>query len=233
MATAHISAKVEDVAETVLMPGDPLRAKFIAENFLDDYKLINDIRGMYGYTGFYKGKKVTVMASGMGIPSMGIYSYELFRFYNVKNIIRLGTCGAYIKELNLYDIILTTGSYSETAYDDSMGGDNKSILYADKKLNKKIENKAKELNIKIIKGLIHSTEAFYKEDNIYEQIYKDYGCIAAEMESFALFYNAYILNKKAVCILTVANSLVTKEETTSEEREKHFVEMIKLALESI
>lgn len=231
--TPHIEAKKEDIAKIVLMPGDPLRAKFIAENYLTDYKLINQVRGMLGYTGYYKGKKVTVMGSGMGIPSMGIYSYELFKFYDVDTIIRIGSCGAYTKDLNLFDLILVNESYSISTYAFDQNGYEGKIIEASKILNDKIINKAHELNLKINTARIHCSDVFYKETNSFKKLYEKHGCLAVEMESFALFHNAKILNKKAACILTVSDNLETKEETTSIERQTAFTTMIKLALESI
>ncbi|MDD6224443.1 MAG: purine-nucleoside phosphorylase [bacterium] len=232
MATAHIESNLEDIAKTVLMPGDPLRAKYIAETYLTDVKLINTVRNIFGYTGKYKGKEITVFASGIGNPSMGIYSYELYNFYNVENIIRVGTCGAYRKNLNLYDTIIVEGSYSTSNYAKEQGYDSPEIIYSNKELNKKLELAAKNLKIKVKKGIIHCTDAFYKENNNYEELVKKYNILGAEMETFALFSNAKTLNKKATCILTVSDNLVTKQETTSEERQKAFNDMIEIALES-
>ncbi|MDD2435604.1 MAG: purine-nucleoside phosphorylase [Bacilli bacterium] len=231
--TPHIEAKKEDVAATVIMPGDPLRAKFIAETYLDDYKLINNVRGMLGYTGTYKGKRVSVMGSGMGMPSIGIYSYELFKFYDVDTIIRVGSCGAYTNQLDLYDLILVTSSYSESNYAYKQSGNADHILYSDSELNKIIKKTANEKNIKIIEGVIHSSDVFYAEDNNYQELYDKYHCLGVEMESFALFHNAKQLNKQAACLLTVSDSLVTKEMTSSEERQSSFTSMIELALESL
>ncbi len=229
--TPHIEAKKEDIAKTVLMPGDPKRAKFIAENFLDNYKLVNSVRGMTAYTGEYKGKKVTIFPSGMGIPSMGIYSYELFKFYDVENIIRIGSCGAYTKALNLYDVILVTESFSESSYALVQNNVKSCELKPNLELNQKIKEKAQELGINIIEGKVSCSDVFYREDkDAYKKIYENHGCIAVEMESFALFHNANVLGKKAACLLTVSDSLVTKEKTTSEEREKRFTEMIEIAL---
>ena len=231
--TPHNEAKKEDIAKTVIMPGDPLRAKFIAEDYLDDYKLVNSVRNMYAYTGFYKGKRVTVMASGMGMPSMGIYSYELYKFYDVDKIIRVGSAGAYTDKLNLYDVILVKGAYSESSYAKTQGNENSNILYGNNELNEHILNVAKEKNILIHFDMIHSSDVFYQEENNYQKLYDDYGCVCVEMESFALFHNAKILGKQAACLLTISDSLVTHEETTSEERQNSFKTMIELALDSI
>ena len=233
MSTPHNMANVGEIAKTVIMPGDPLRAKHIAEKYLTDYKLVNTVRNMYAYTGYYNGKLVTIMASGMGMPSMGIYSYELFKFYNVDRIIRVGSAGAYTDKLNLYDIVLVEGSYSESTYAKTQNGCLDNILYSNKELNSEIENIAKTNNIKINKGIVHSSDVFYKENNNFKELYEKYGCLCAEMESFALFHNANIFNKQATCLLTISDSLVTHEETTSEEREKNFMGMIELALKTL
>lgn len=233
MATAHIESKKEDIAKTVLMPGDPLRAKMIAETYLDDYRLVNSVRNILAYTGTYKGKEVTVFASGMGNPSMGIYSYELFKFYDVEEIIRVGTCGAYKADLNLYDTIIVEGSYSVSNYAKEQANYLDNIIYSSEELNKKLIKSAEELNINTKKGLIHCSDVFYKENNNYQELVEKYNVLGVEMETFALFTNAKTLNKKATCILTVSDSLVTKQETTSEERQNSFHTMIKIALESI
>jgi purine-nucleoside phosphorylase len=231
--TAHIKALKEDVAKTVIMPGDPLRAKFIAETYLKEYKEINNVRGMLGYTGYYNNKKVTVMASGMGIPSMGIYSYELFKFYDVDNIIRVGSCGAYTKDLNLYDLILVNKSYSNSTYALSQNGCKDKVMSSSTNLSNHILDIAKENNIKLIYGDIYCSDVFYKENDPFMELNKEYNLLAVEMETFGLFHNAKALNKKATAILTVSDNLVTKEETTSDERERSFTKMIELALLSI
>ena len=228
MKTAHIESKKEDIAKIVLMPGDPLRAKMIAETYLDDYKLVNSVRNILAYTGYYKGKKVTIFASGMGNPSMGIYSYELFKFYDVEEIIRVGTCGAYKKDLNLYDTIIVEGSYSVSNYAKEQSNNTDNIIYSSDEINNKLIQAAKDLNINPNIGLIHCSDVFYKENNNYQELVERYNVLGVEMETFALFSN-----KKASCILTVSDSLVTKEETTSEERQNSFHAMIKIALDSI
>lgn len=231
--TPHIEAKKEDIAKIVIMPGDPLRAKFIAETYLSDYKLVNSVRNMYAYTGFYKDKRITVMASGMGMPSIGIYSYELYKFYDVDKIIRVGSAGAYTKDLNLYDLILVNGCYSESSYAKTQNGCEDNIMYASDTMNLVIKQTAENLNIPITIANVHSSDVFYKDNNNFKELYQKYGCLAVEMESFALFHNANILNKRAACILTVSDSLVTNEVTTSEERQSSFTTMIELALESV
>lgn len=227
--TVHIKALKEDIAKTVIMPGDPLRAKFIAETYLKDYKLINDVRGMLGYTGFYNDKKVTVIASGMGNASMGIYSYELFKFYDVDNIIRVGSCGAYTDSLKLYDLILAEESYSLSTYAKVQNGCQDTVIKSSTKLNDIISSNIDFIN----KGRIYCSDVFYKENDNYKELYETEKCLAVEMETFALFHNANVLKKNAAAILTVSDNLVTKEETTSEEREKSFTKMIELALSSI
>ncbi len=231
--TPHNEANINEIAKTVIMPGDPLRAKYIAENFLSDYKLVNKIRNMYAYTGKYEGKEVTVMASGMGMPSIGIYSYELFKFYDVDKIIRVGTAGSYTKDLNLYDVVLVNGCYSESSYAKTQNGCDDNMMYASENLNFYIKQTAMENNIPITIANIHSSDVFYKENNNYKELYEKYGCMCVEMESFALFHNANILNKKAACILTISDSLVTNEETKPEERQNSFNKMIELALKSL
>jgi len=231
--TPHIEVDKKGViAETVIMPGDPLRAKFIAENFLENPVLFNKVRNMFGYTGTYKGKKISVMGSGMGMPSIGIYSYELFKFYDVQNIIRVGSCGAYTDEIDLYDVILVEDAYSESTYAKTMANIEEEILKPSKELNERLENAAKSLNIPVHKGRIHSSDVFYRQNfDDYKKIRNQYGCIAVEMESFALFANAQVTGKNAACLLTVSDSLVTMKATTSEERMKSFTNMMKIALE--
>lgn len=230
--TPHNEAKENEIAKTVLMPGDPLRAKFIAETYLDNYKLVNDVRGMYAYTGTYKGKDITVMASGMGMPSIGIYSYELYKFYNVDNIIRIGSAGAYTADLNLYDLVLVNNCYSESSFAKTQNGYEGNIIESSSYLNFYIKETAEEMNKHITIGNIHSTDIFYYEIDNFRETYNQYGSLAREMESFALFHNAKVLNKKAACILTISNNLVTNAETTIDERQNSFTSMIELALES-
>lgn len=231
--TPHIEVKEEGViAKTVLMPGDPLRAKFIAEKFLDDVVQFNTVRNMFGFTGTYKGRKISVMGSGMGMPSIGIYSYELFNEYGVENIIRIGSCGAYTDKLDLYDVLLVSEAWSESSYAKVQSGYDKASIEADADLNERIEAAAKSLNIPVKKACIHSSDVFYRENyKEFEGIRDNHGCMAVEMESFALFANAKVLGKKAACLLTVSDSLVTGELTTSEERQNAFTRMMEVALE--
>ena len=234
--TPHNEAKKEDIADIVLMPGDTLRAKYIAENFLEDYKLVNSVRNMYGYTGYYKGKRLTVFASGMGMPSMGIYAYELYKFYDVKSIIRLGSCGAYSPDLNIFDTILVNASYTEGNFAYGLEGVDCHRSFADKGLNDSLTSAAQRLGINLISGDVLCSEVFdyYVKDldALIKRFPKDLNIIGAEMESFALFYTAKYLNKKAACLLTVVDSHYKNQEISAEEREKSLNTMIKLALET-
>lgn len=228
--TPHIEAKKEEISKTVIMPGDPLRAKYIAEKFLNNYKLVNSIRGMYAYTGFYKNKQITVMAHGMGNPSIGIYSYELFKFYDVENIIRIGTVGAYSSKLNLTDLILVDKTYSETSYGKEQNNSSEKLIPSSKILNEFIQNTAKNLKYNLIFGNIHCSDAFYS-DLDYSPALK-HNCLGVEMESYALFHNANVLGKNASCILSVSNSFVKPDELTPIERQTSLDKMILLSLES-
>ena len=227
--TPHINANLGDIAKTVIMPGDPLRAKLIAEKFLTDYKLINSTRNMLGYTGYYKDKRITVMASGMGNASMGIYSYELFNDFDVDYILRIGTCGSYTDKLNLFDLILVEKSFSNSSYGIDLGYSS-NFIESSKKINDTIGEYCTKNSINIIKGNIHSTDTFYGKD--YSE-YLNYNCLGVEMETFALFVNAKMLNKNAGALLTVSDNLVTKEKISSEEREKSTIKMIELVLDSV
>ena len=232
----HNEAKLGDIAKTVLMPGDPLRAKYVAENFLEDYKLVNQVRGILAYTGKYKGKEITVMASGMGIASIGIYSYELYKFYEVENIIRIGSCGAYAEEIDLMDIVLADKAYSTSNFAEDMSGEKCHISVATKELNDIILETAKEQNIKCIKTNITSTDVFdaymVTPEDYVKRLPEEMHITCSEMESFALFHTAKVLQKKAACLLTVVDSNCKKQELTSEQRQKSLNDMIKLGLES-
>ena len=236
MSTPHNEAKLGEIAKTVIMPGDPLRAKYIAENFLDDYKLVNSVRGMYAYTGNYKGKEVTIMAHGMGMPSIGIYCYELYKIYEVENIIRIGSCGAYLPELKLFDIILSENVFSESNFALTLNNENCHIVTADSKLNNIIKETSKEININIHIGNTVCTDCFdvYMTDvnQFLARIPDGFNPASAEMEAFALFYVAKILNKKAACLMSVVDSKYIKDIATPEERQIGLNNMIKLALDS-
>ena len=230
--TPHISAQKEDISKNVIMPGDPLRAKYIAEKYLENYRLVSSIRNIYAYTGKYNGKDVTIMASGMGNSSMGIYSYELYKFYDVENIIRIGTTGAYQKNIDLNDVILVDKSYSKSSYAKCLNNNDKEILEANKELNEKIISKANEKKIELHIGTIHCSDVFYKEKSNYEEPEK-YNCLGVEMESFALFANAEINKRRAACLLTVSDKIGESKQLTPEERQTGLNTMIELALESI
>ena len=236
MATVHNEAKKGDIAKKVIMSGDPLRVEAIAKKYLDNPIKVNNIRNIYAYTGTYKGEMITVMAHGMGIPSMGIYAYELFKYYDVDEIIRLGSCGAYDENINILDIILVDKSYTESNFAYTLNNEKVNISSSNEEINKKICEVANELNIKITIGNISSSDCFdwYMEDiNKYlERIPKDIHVIGAEMESFALFYLAHKFNKKASCLLTVVDSHYKKVELSAMERQKSIDEMTILALES-
>lgn len=234
MATAHNTAVLGDIAKTVLMPGDPLRAKFIAETYLENPVQFNTVRNMFGYTGTYKGKRISVMGSGMGMPSIGIYSYELYKFYDVENIIRIGSAGAYTKDLALFDIVLAESAWSESTFAYAQAGVKGDIQMPSANLNKTIEEAAQSLQKPITIGRIHSSDVFYHEDHVdgHEEFYRDHQCLCVEMESYALFHNAKVLGKQAACLLTISDSLVTKAVTTAEERQTSFHNMMEIALES-
>lgn len=233
MATAHIESQKEEIASTVIMPGDPLRAKFIAEHFLKDAILVNRVRNILAYTGTYKGKKVTVFASGMGMPSMAIYAYELYHFYQVERIIRIGSVGAYQSDLKLFDLILVDQSFTNSNFSEQYDGKTIQLIGSDPVLNRMIQDTAKRIGQPIITGNIHCSDTFYSLSQKEDKRIEEYHCQGVEMESFALFYVAKSLGKQSSTILTVSNSLVNNEETTSEEREKSFVNMILLALETL
>lgn len=234
MPTPHIEALENEIADVVIMPGDPLRAKFIADNYLEDVKIFNKVRNMLGYTGTYNGKRVSVMGSGMGIPSMGIYSYELFKFYNVEKIIRVGSCGGISPNLNLFDIVLADNSCSDSTYAFIQNGSTYQTIEGSANISNKIAEIANQNGIKIIRGNVYSTDVFdWYQDKKNNDIISKYNCIAAEMETFSLFHNAKILNKEAACLLTVVDSVNKQESITSEEREQHLKTMIELTLKSL
>ena len=226
--TPHITAKKEDFAKTVLMPGDPLRAKFIAENFLEDAVLVNNVRGVNGYTGYYKGKRVSVMASGMGQPSIGIYSYELFNFYDVENIIRIGS---FHKDLHVRDIIIAMGACTNGNYALQYNLPGTYAPIADFGLVKKAVELCDKAGVKYMVGNIFSSDIFYDESNSGMEWAK-MGVLGVEMESAALYCNAARAGKKALCICTVSDSFLYPEEnTTAEERQNSFTKMMEIALE--
>ncbi len=232
----HINAKKGSIAPLVLMPGDPLRAKYIAENFLEDATQVCNLRNMFGYTGIYKGVKVSVVGSGMGMPSMGIYSWELFHYFNVQKIIRIGTCGGVSKELEIPDLILASSSYSESNFAYSFDDYEGHLLYPSSKLNNIISNTAKELNYKLHVGNITTVDVFgpfIDFERVIGRIPKKLNIIGEEMEAFALFHIANHFKKEASCILTVVDSKYSDKVLSGEERETSLNGMITLALESI
>ena len=236
MSTPHNEANLGDIAKTVIMPGDPLRAKYIAENFLEDFLLVNSVRGMFAYTGKYKGKEISVMADGMGMPSVGIYSYELYKFYNVQNIIRIGSCGAYKPELKLFDIILSNAVFSESNYALTLNNDDCHITYPSAMLNDVVERTAHENNIPLTIGNTVCTDCFdvYMTDvkQFLSRIPHDFNPVSAEMEAFALFYNAQLLGKNACCLMSVVDSKYITDIATPEERQTGLNNMISLALDA-
>lgn len=230
--TPHNSAKKGDFAKTVLMPGDPLRAKYIAENFLENAVLVNNVRGAQGYTGTYKGKRVSVMASGMGQPSIGIYSYELFAFYGVENIIRVGSCGGFDKDLHVRDLIVAIGACSDGNYASQYELPGTFCPIADYGLTEKAVRVCREKGVKFKVGNMLSSNVFYGEYD-HSKDWAKMGVLGVEMESAALYCNASRLGKRALCICTVSDSFVYKDEnTTSEERQTTFNDMIEIALET-
>ena len=228
--TPHIEAKAEDFAETVLMPGDPLRAKFIAETFLENPVLVNGVRGVNGYTGTYKGKKVSVMASGMGMPSIGIYSYELFNFYDVKNIIRVGTAGVIRPDLKVRDIVIGQGACTNSSFASQFDLPGTFAPICSYELLKKAVNAAEDMGIHPVVGNLYSSDMFY-DDSQGLSMWQKMGVLAVEMEAAALYMNAARAGKNALAICTISDNPFTGEATTSEERQKNFTSMMKIALE--
>ena len=234
MATPHISAPDGAFAKTVLMPGDPLRAKLLAETFLENPEMVTSVRNIFGFTGTYKGVPLSVMASGMGIPSIGIYSYELYTGYNVENIIRIGSAGSYTERLNVLDIVLADSAVSDSTYALLNSGNLAHVLYPTPRINETIQAKAKELGVKCLLGRVNSADVFYGTDKseTWQELRDRTGADCVEMESFGLFENARALGKGAACLLTISDSFITNEALPAEERQKSFMEMMHLALES-
>lgn len=236
MPTAHIEAKIDDIAKKVLLPGDPLRCKYIADNFLTDVKIVNNVRNMTAYTGFYNGEKITVFPSGMGIPSVGIYSYELYNVYGVEEIIRIGTSGSNNKDLELLDVVLADSSYSISSFPKAFDGDNIKYIESDKELNDKIINSAKNNSIDLKVGPIITSDIFdpYIDFDKYIKNYSsEVNYLAMEMEAFGLFYIAKKFNKKAAALMTVVDIIGKEQSISSEDRQNSLNEMIKIALDAI
>lgn len=234
MGTPHNNAKPGQIAKLVLMPGDPLRAKMVADTYLDNVEVVNDVRGMYCYTGTYKGNRVSVMGSGMGIPTIGIYSYELFHFYDVEAIIRIGSTGAMTPDLDVYDVVLVDSAYSESTYAREQAGVDERVMYPSEELTDMLRESAKELGYKLTEGRTMSSDVFYFEKEVQgarvAKAVGEYNCVCTEMESYALFHNAKMAGKKAGSLLTVSDNLVTQVETTAEERQNSFTRMMEVAL---
>lgn len=232
MPTPHNTAKIGQIAKNVLMPGDPLRAKFIAEEYLEEVVQVNSVRNMLAYTGKYQGKDVTVMGSGMGMPSIGIYSYELFHFYDVDSIIRVGSAISYSRDIDLLDVVIGTGACSESTFALKQGGFKGDYIAADDGLVKKMKESAAKLGIKTFDGVIHSSDVFYyqPECGSNDELFQKYHVVCGEMESFALFHNAAVTGKKAATILTISDTAFSKEEISPEGRQTSFGNMMKIAL---
>ena len=232
MPTPHIAAQKGQIAKTVLMPGDPLRAQFIAENYLENPIEFNRVRGMLGFTGTCKGKPVSVMGSGMGMPSIGIYSYELFTEYDVDTIIRVGSAGGYKDTLKLYDVVLATESFSESTFAKCQGGFGDNLIAADAGLCDGLRKSAAKLGYPMLEGAIHSSDVFYygSAGSSWKQIMQEHGCLCVEMESFALFHNAKVTGKKAACLVTISDMLEGGQATSAQEREQGFTRMMDIAL---
>lgn len=234
MATPHIAAPNGAFAKTILLAGDPLRAKYVAERYLENAEMVTSVRNMYGFTGSYKGKKISVMGSGMGMASIGIYSYELYKFYGVDNIIRIGSAGSYSNDLDLMDVVLGTEAYSDSTYALIQNGCKEHRLFPSAEINHLIATKAKELGIVCKEGAVHSSDVFYTSDDneTWQEIKARTQTDCVEMESFALFHNANALCKRAATILTISDTFWRKGTLTAEQRQTALNQMIVLALET-
>ena len=228
--TPHINAKPEDFAKTVLMPGDPLRAKFIAENFLQNAELVNNVRGIQGYTGSYNGEKISVMASGMGMPSIGIYSYELFEFFGVEQILRIGSAGALRAEVKVRDIVIGAGACTNSTYADQFHLRGNFAPIADFSLLEKCVQEAREMGLCYHVGNLLSSDTFYDAGEGDTLAWGKMGVLAVEMEAAALYMNAARCGKKALALCTISDSLITEEATDAQARQTSFTDMMELAL---
>ncbi len=232
--TPHIEcANKDEIAKTVLMPGDPKRAEFVAYNFLENVQKFNSIRGNLGYTGYYKNHKVSVLSSGMGMPSIAIYAYELYKFYDVENIIRIGSCGSYVDDLHLFDVILCDSAYTDSNFSECYCNHKNNFSYPSKTLNKKILESAKKINESLYQKTVHSSDVFYHESEDYQEEVLENGAVCVEMETFALFKIAEILGKNASSLLTVTDSFTSHEKMDAKDRENKFSKMILIALNSL
>ncbi|MDY6065661.1 MAG: purine-nucleoside phosphorylase [Finegoldia sp.] len=231
MATPHIEAKKGEIAQTILLPGDPLRAKFISDTYLENSKKFNGIRNMLGYTGTYKGKNISVMGTGMGIASMGIYSYELINEYGVKNLIRVGSAGAYAEDLDLYDIVIAMGASSDSNFSYQYDLDGHISALCDYDLLKKATDVAEDKGIKVRVGNVFSSDIFYNEKAYGWKKWEKMGILAVEMESYGLYLTAAANHARALSILTISDSFHFDKKTSPEQREKSFTKMMEIALE--
>ena len=229
--TPHIQPNGTKIAKTVLMPGDPLRAKYIADNFLENVEQFNEVRNMFGYTGTYKGKEISVMGSGMGIPSIGIYSYELYNFFDVDTIIRIGSCGALQENVNLYDVIIAQAASTNSNYVDQFNIPGHFAPIADFELITKAKQVADDIGAVTHVGNILSSDTFYNADKHFNDSWKNMGILGIEMESAGLYLNAIHAGKKALGIFTVSDHILRDEATTPEERQNSFTQMMEIALE--
>ena len=230
--SVHIAAKKGEIAKTVLQPGDPLRAKYIAENFLEDIRLVSQTRNIFYYTGLYKGKEISVGASGMGVPSIGIYSYELYTEYDVETIIRIGTCGAYTPELKIFDVLNVENAASESTYAKFAWEIEEEILSSQGNTFALINDTARNLSRELKTTNIHTSDIFYRKNPGTPAIAEKYNCTAVEMEAFALFANAQYLGRNAATLLTVSDIIPTGEFISADQRETALTPMIELALET-
>ncbi len=231
MSTPHNAANKGEIAKTVLMPGDPLRAKYIAETYLTEVKCFNTVRNMLGFTGKYNGKEVSVMGGGMGMPSVGIYTYELFNFYDVDNIIRIGSAGAYSDDINLRDLVIGMGACTNSNYADQYNLPGTFAPIADFNLLRKAVETAENKNIKVRVGNVLSSDTFYCDDPTVNDRWKKMGVLCVEMEAAALYMNAARAGKNALCMLSISDHIYKKEELSAEERQTSFHEMMEVALE--
>ena len=228
--TAHIKANPSDFAKTVLMPGDPLRSKFVAETFLENPKLVNNVRGVQGYTGTYKGVPITVMASGMGMPSIGIYSYELYNFFGVENIIRIGSAGALADHVNLRDVIIGMGACTNSCYQDQYNLNGKFAPIANFELLTHAVEATKELGVNYHVGNILSSDVFYHADPAFNDAWRKMGVLGIEMEAAALYMNAAVAGKRALAICTVSDHIIRGEALDADSRQTSFTDMMNIAL---
>lgn len=233
MATPHNAGNIEDIAKTVLMPGDPIRAKFIAETYLTDAKLFTAVRNMYGYTGYYNGKRVSVMGHGMGMPSVGLYTHELYNFYDVDTIIRVGSAGGICSDVKVRDIVIAMGASTDSAYANQFCLPGTFAPIADYGLLEKAVQSARSRNLDVKVGNVISTDVFYNDNSAYTDAWLKMGVLAVEMEAAALYMNAARAGKKALCILTVSDHMYTHEDIPVSERETGFGNMISVALDLI